>query len=37
MEKSRDFLTGVVFFVLLGVLGFFTIVLPSGIYIKKPK
>ena len=27
MEKSRDFLTGVVFFVLLGVLGFFTIVL----------
>lgn len=27
MEKSRDFLTGVVFFVLLGILGFFTIVL----------
>lgn len=27
MEKSRDFLTGVVFFVLMGVLGFFTIVL----------
>ncbi len=27
MEKSHDFLTGVVFFVLLGVLGFFTIVL----------
>ncbi len=27
MEKSRDFLTGVVFFALLGVLGFFTIVL----------
>ena len=27
MEKSRDFLTGIVFFAVLGTLGFFTIVL----------
>ena len=36
MEKSRDFLTGVVFFVLLGTLGFFTIILADVKFGDRP-